>query len=546
MEQDCEVTRFDDMKKINNRKFILIFVVLCLVTGCGSAPASPTQPQVETPTEAIPTLTAPPAATPTRTPRPTATAKPPTPTVTPEPGLQTNGPYFAYFQNEGLILSLVLMDADGMGRKVIELPKAIDDAYAYATLPAPDIRFVSPDGRWLAYYTGSAGKYGPLPAQGTFDLALNLLDLETGETQVVTPLLSKDYPNNFVEAAQQLNNPEITADYLYQAFVEGITRSMAWSPDGQYLAFGGQMDGLSSDLYLYNVADKTIRRLSSGDQELQWIDWSPDGKWIVHSSVYLVGVGMTYDIYAASVDGFLRYLSTNILDDGIENWVNNHQFLENDGENVLGQYGLRLVDVDTGAVTKIWDETFASYAVDRSGKWVAIMDAPDASYGENGFEFEENFVPALFLVDLTTLAKLRIDVPDAYVPIEAFGLNGQAFILGAGRDENALWLSADGRLTQTDLVGVSISVAPNAEYWLATGKKISVFSADNSLITTSAAPFSNSYMELSWRPDGSGAFLISGSKISSMNIPAGDTALVETDLLEFQGRGLYYTWISGH
>jgi WD40 repeat protein len=527
------------MRKAN---FLLVSLVGMLVFACGM-PASPTPPKVESPIPTLPALTS----TPTHTSTPvfTATAKPATPTLTPEPGLRTNGPYFAYFQQKNLILRLVLLDADGGGRRIIELPNAIRDAYAYATLPAPDIRFVSPDGRWLAYYTGSAGKYGPLDTQGTFDLALNLFDLETGEIRLITPLLSKEYPNNFVEAAQQLNNPEITADDLYQAFVEGITRSLAWSPDGQYMAFGGQMDGLSSDLYLYDMAEQTIQRLSSGDQELQWINWSPDGRWIVHSSVYGMGAGMTFDIYAASVDGFLRSLSTNILSDGIENWVNTRQYLESDGENVLGLYGLRLVDVDTGAVTRIWDETFASYAVDRSGKWVAILDAPDASFGENGFEFEENFVPALYLVDLTTLSKLRVDVADAYVPIEAFGPNGQAFVIGAGREDNAVWLSTDGKMTETDLVGAGISVSPNAEYWLATGKEIRIFSADNSLLTTSTSPTSNGYLEFVWRPDSSGAFLVSESKIYSMNIPAGDTALVETDLLQVQGRGRYYGWVGG-
>ena len=33
------------------------------------------------------------------------------------------------------------------------------------------------------------------------------MNLGTGETQIVTPLLSKDYPNNFVEAAKKLNDP---------------------------------------------------------------------------------------------------------------------------------------------------------------------------------------------------------------------------------------------------------------------------------------------------------------------------------------------------
>ena len=165
----------------------------------------------------------------------------------------------------------------------MDIPDEIADSLSKANY-RPSARYVSPDGKWLAFYTGSAGNPVDMPASGTFDLTLNLLDLSTGEEQPITPLLSKDYPNNFVTAAAQLNDPDITAEYLYQAFVHGITRALAWSADGRYLAFAGQMDGLSSDLYLYDVETKTIRRLSSGDQELQWIDWSPDGKWIAFFS----------------------------------------------------------------------------------------------------------------------------------------------------------------------------------------------------------------------------------------------------------------------
>ena len=63
------------------------------------------------------------------------------------------------------------------------------------------------------------------------------------------------------------------------------------------------MDGLSSDLYLYDSVSGTIKRLSSGPEEVQWISWSPDGKWILDGSSYSVGEGMQYDIYATSVDG---------------------------------------------------------------------------------------------------------------------------------------------------------------------------------------------------------------------------------------------------
>ena len=500
-------------------------------------PATPAQPQAETPTIAVSTLTS--TAVSTSTPAPTTTQKPATPTLTPEPELQTNGPYFAYLQQENLILRLVFVDADGRGRKVIDLPKAINDAYAYGTLAAPDIRSVSPDGHWLAFYTGSAGKYGEVPTQGTFDLTLNLFDLETGDTQVITPLLSKDYPNNFVQAAEQLNDPNITADYLYQAFVEGITRTIAWSPDGKYLAFGGQMDGLSSDLYLYRVETKTIQRLSSGDQELQWIEWSPDGKWIVHSSVYGVGAGMTYDIYAASADGFLRYLSTNILHDGIEDWLNAHQYLESDGENVLGPYGLRLVDVETGNITKIWDGSFYDYFVDKRGTWVVL---PGASQFLSN---DPNFVPNLYLINLKSLEKYKVEVPDnmsGYGEIRPFGTGRQIFVFLNQIDNNPAFLSADGTWTPTDLGSVNISVSPNSEYWLAVGEDLRIFSADNTLVKTVAVSLPN-YASFSWRPDSSGVFLVSESEVYSVNVPEGEIELIETNLMD--GQGLYYGWVSG-
>jgi WD40 repeat protein len=533
------------MKKIRITKFILVLVMFCTVMGCSSTPASPTQPPVESPTTAISTLTSTPALT--STPQPTATAKPATPTLKPEPGLQTNGPFLAYFkQDEHGIRRLVLMDANGVGRKVIELPKEIAEAFAVVQPPVPDVRWLSPDGKWLAFYTGSAGDHVDTPASGTFDLTLNLLDLATGEEQVITPLLSKDYPNNFVEAAGQLNDPDITAEYLYQAFVYGITRALAWSPDGRYLAFAGQMDGLSSDLYLYDVETKTIRRLSSGDQELQWIDWSPDGKWILHSGVYWVGTGMRYDIYAATIDGASApYISTNIKDNGIDTWLNTHQYLESDGENVVGLYGLRLVDIDTGKITRIWDGSFYSYAVEKGGKWVAVfVSSPDASpVSANGdFVFDFDFVPAIYLINLATLEKSRVEFPDQG-PIEAFGLEGRDFVITT---ENPVFLSIQGSLAHTDLGDVKLSIAPNSEYWLAaTSKSVQIFAPDSALIKKSDISLSNSFItDILWRPDSSGLFLISASEIVSMNIPNGDTKMVETDLL-VDNYHLTYKWIDG-
>ena len=534
------------MEKIFKRKFTLIFVIGCLLAGCGNAPASPTQSLAKTPTTALSTLTSTPSQTATqKPPTPTRTPKSATPTRTPEPGLQTNGPYLAYFQQDQHgIRRLVLMDANGAGKKVIELPKAIGESFAIVKPPDPDIRWVSPYGRWLAFRTGTAGNSVDVPAQGVSNLTLNLLDLQTGEQQVITPLLSGDYPNNFAEAAGKLNDPYITAQSLYDAFMNGITAALDWSPDGRYLAFAGQMDGLSSDLCVYDVETKAIRRLSSGDQEVQWIEWSPGGKWIIHSSLFSVGVGMTFDIYAATMDSASApYLSTNIQHDGIDLWLNSHQYFENDRENGPGEYGLRLVDVDSGDIKKVWNGSFYYYAVDRRGLWVAVMaSSPDKSpvLPDGSFNFDFDFVPAIYLVNLTTLQKSRVEFADPG-SVQTFGLDGRDFVLSDGR--NTAFLSIDGSLTETDLGSAIFSVSPNSEYWLAiTGERVKIFSADNTLIADQA--FETFAAGVLWRPDSSGAFLITGSEIYSMNVPDGDIKLVETNLMTDSYLSTY-KWISG-
>lgn len=528
------------------KNIVQIFLIAFLILGCGAPPSSL---PAASPTVPSPTLTPiPPSATDTQqpatlTPLPTYTAEPLT--ATPEAGLQTQGPYFAYFQESNLTLRLIFVDADGSGHRTFDLPKAVSDAYASGNLAAPNIHQLSPNGKWLAYYTGSAGSYGGMPAPGTGDLTLNLMNLETGETQLITPLLSKDYPNNFTEAAQKLNDPDKTAETLFDAFQNGITRAIAWSPDGKYLAFAGQMEGLSSDLYLYDVAAKTIRRISSGDEELQWITWSPDGKWIVHASVYGVGEGMTFDTYAATADGStVKYLSKSVLGDGIQDWISPHQYLEYDGENGPGQYGLRAVDIDTGEITKIWDGSFLSYAV--SHKWVAMVvsSADTSPYdSQHNLVMDFNFVPAIYLFSLKSHAKFKVDFPESSVPsnISALGVGEQAFAM-QGQDSLML-LSSDSKWTKTDIENADISVAPNFKYWLTLGQQIKIFSTDNTLLATTDNP--SGYVTASWRPDSAGVFLISETEIYSLKVPEGNISLVDTNLLQSQNNGLTYGWVSG-
>ncbi|MFT3894916.1 MAG: hypothetical protein QM730_25070 [Anaerolineales bacterium] len=229
--------------------------------------------------------------------------------------------------------------------------------------------FISPDGHWLAFYTGYAGEWGQENQQGPFDLTLNLLDLTTGEKQVVTPMLSKDYPNNFVEIAKTSKDSYPSAELIQAAFLGGITSAIAWSPDSHYLAFAAQIDGLSSDLYVYDMSQGNIRRLTDGIEQMQWIQWSSDGKWILHGSVYAMGEGVTDSIYAVTPDGkALRSLSIGHFG----GWFDDHTYFEYDSQNGPGNYGLRAVDINTGSMTKIWDSSFLGYQVDLAFNYLVV------------------------------------------------------------------------------------------------------------------------------------------------------------------------------
>src|SRR5688572_32540675 len=124
------------------KRIVLVLILTFLVESCSSARISPAP---------RPSATVPPTVTPSPAPSTTLTN-------TPYPSLKTQGPYLL-FQNTERILTI--MDADGLGRKQIEL---LNSGYVWDLEKA-----VSPAGKWLAYFTGAT--------QEPYDLSLNLFNL---------------------------------------------------------------------------------------------------------------------------------------------------------------------------------------------------------------------------------------------------------------------------------------------------------------------------------------------------------------------------------
>jgi WD40 repeat protein len=473
-------------------KTLLFLVMLVILAGCNvfssttaTLPVESQTPLSQPTVSLLPSSTQTPAQ-PTASSLPTSTQTPEPPT--PEPSLRTNGPYFGYFrQVPGFdTLQFVLMDADGVGRKVFDLPDEITD-----TAPIR-VQYISPDGKSLAFFTGYAGDPYREAKQTTFDLTLNLLNLDTGETQIITPLLSKNYPDNFTKAINEFNDPLLRPEELQAVFLAGIMQALAWSPDGRYLAFAGQMDGLSSDAYLYDMVTKKIRRLPSDNEELQWVNWSPDGKWILYGSRVSNAQMTDYSIYGFAMD------NSTVRDFGYaysSDWLNSHEFLEY--RFCIERCQLRLVDVETGKVTEIWEGYFGGYEVDPTGTWV-VVDAISSTVPP-GEEEPEFVYGAPQLINLKSLEKIQM--PDPFSNPTAFYLPD-------------MFLHAKDGLV-VPLPNSGIFASPDAKYWVDfINHYVKIYTYDSTLVKEISIPLQNTEDEwpndIQWSPDSSYLFLMYG------------------------------------
>ena len=504
-------------------KTLLFLVILVSLAGCNvfsstttTLPAESQTPIVKSTANLLPISTQTPAQL-TVLPLPTSTQTPEPPTLTPEPGLRTDGPYFGYFRHKpgSSALQFVLLDADGGGRKVIDVPAELADSFS--KLYRVDMRYVSPDGKWLAFYTGSAGTVNnDLAIPGDYDLTLNLLDLTTGEKQTVTLLLSKNYPTNFVKTIKEINDPYsgLRPKDLQRAFLDGITQALAWSPDGRYLAFAGQMDGLSSDPYLYDSTTKEIQRLPSDNEELQWIKWSPDGKWILHGSRLSNGsLFAEYSIYAVARDNS----SFRNLDYGFAgDWLNSHEFLEY--RFGIEPYQLQLVDVNSGKITEIWKGYFGGYKVDPTGAWVvvtALSSTVPPGEEEPGFVYG-----APQLINLKSFEKIQM--PDPFSNATAW------------HSPSPFLRAKDGLVVP--LPNWALIASPDMKYWAEViNSDVKIYTYNLDLIKEISIPLQDTEggwpNDRQWSPDSSYLFLMYGrfkQTLYVVNISNGDVNLVDS------------------
>jgi dipeptidyl aminopeptidase/acylaminoacyl peptidase len=350
---------------------------------------------------------------------------------------------------------------------------------------------------------------------------LSLLTIQDETVNPIARLLSKDYPQNLSILAEKLaqekkdpNYPD-TEDWIRPidtAIIGGIF-SLGWSPDGRYLAFSGQIDGPSSDLYVYDTKTQTTRRLTDDLNNIQSIIWSPDGKWILYENALPEQSypGATLQKIRLDVPGGKPQILECCYWWMGMGWISSRFYLIT-GAYEGGVGHLRYLDIETDDTLPLWPYEYESYALDTDHNIFVVSGLlRDSDIGT-------------YLVTWNG-SQTKIS-PDLY-----YGLTLRNGAVNRYIGHNSDWTSvigiaADGAITViSDRHETYTSISPDYR-WLVVYNRASIDLYDeyDKLVHT----FTNIPVSaVVWRPDSTGLFLVSDRSLYFMTIPDGEPELIE-------------------
>lgn len=297
----------------------------------------------------------------------------PSPTPPPVP-LSPNGPWLALLAQNHRILG---MDFSGPGEQYLPSPSDADH-------PCDGISSMSaaPRGGFLSFKCLT-------PA---LDHELWVVSLPSGEVIARLPLLGEEA----LEAdATRIEDQDYWAPPAQTAVEDG---QQIWSPSGRYLAYSGAPSSPSTDVYVFDTVTRTNHHLTSGPGQTEVLGWSPDSRWIVHTSFLHRDVDTYVDaVWAVSQDGATL---AKLYD--IDGWIINESILgwESNNEVITVRSHFEACDSDLRA-TVIGE---ASQLLHSGGFFSATYDPinGDAIVAESTQYFCTSESPGLFALDTDT------------------------------------------------------------------------------------------------------------------------------------------------
>ncbi len=497
------------------KHLISLVLISTLIGSCAPAPASSPLPVTATVTQTV---------IPSETPLPTQTV---IPTATPYPPLQTDAPYLLFtYDNK----NFTIMDADGSGRKQFQLP---NDGYIWELEKA-----VSPDRKWLAYFTGSG--------EEPYDLALNILDIKNGSTFLIINLIGHGYPDNLKNVTvgtyydpdnECSNDIECLLVIIQSDFRLGLVSSLDWSPDSKELAFAAQIDGPSSDVYIFDINQMSYRRVVADKENVGKILWSPDGKKLLYESrisSYSYGTGY---IYIADPSSYIIQFPDAIYGGtfwSIGGWIDDNLILIFDSGDGGAPHNLQYLDTETQRTKTIWENELELFATNPELHGMVFALLPEmVEY------FQLKFDPGTYFVSVDGIPKKLSN--EVYLPV--YNQLNIANSFFANKDRDLYTINVKDLAVQLIKENVDFDhsprLSPNKKWLLVEGYDgLQLFTENLELLKS--WEIRNS--ELIWRSDSEGVVLVTAKEIYYLSIPDGELKLIE-DCAPDYCPIRYYTWL---
>ena len=298
-----------------------------------------------------------------------------------------NRVYFASPGDNGMV---ALWSADLLTKRAHRVSNFSRDAYAPT---------VASDGTVVFKVQSYRTHLADVAVEGGSTRQLTTFQSETPSYHPTRPLLAFTY-GSWRRIVDDAKYPDIAQDIGVIDLSKGIPaaepaeviaksesedQAMAWSPNGQWIAFHSHRE-MSDDVWLRPAAgsqpDKRITFLGRG-AEVGWPRWSPDGKLVLldgarksdgRSVLYVIGI----DQESGSITSEMREVRAEGVDGDITHaeWLNGNSTVVGVAKEGPGRHAIFTLPVVGGKATIVHryatEHDFAGLGASADGKWVAF------------------------------------------------------------------------------------------------------------------------------------------------------------------------------